>query len=212
MYETMRADRAGSLVGEANNSSRLEGVLADSISALDGAGVRYLFIGGVASSSFGRPRSTRDIDLLVMPEDAETVLAVFARNGFDTEQTDPSWLYKAFKEGVLVDVIFRSKGEIYLDQEMYEHMKTTEFHGRRIKSASPEDLLIIKAVAHSEVTPNHWHDAIALLSYAHFDWNYLIRRARKAPRRILSLLLYAQSSDIAVPGNAIHELYHSIYG
>ena len=28
------------------------------------------------------------------------------------------WLYKAWKDGVLVDVIFRSSGEVYLDDEM----------------------------------------------------------------------------------------------
>jgi hypothetical protein len=146
-----------------------------------------------------------------MPEEAELALRALARRGFKTEKTDPSWLYKGFKDNILVDVIFKSKGEIYLDTEMYQKMITAEFHGRRLRLVAPEDLLIIKAAAHSELTPSHWHDAIALLSYASIDWQYLIRRARRAPRRILSLLLYAQSNDIWVPNSVIHELYSGIF-
>ncbi|MCM2279451.1 MAG: nucleotidyltransferase [Oligoflexia bacterium] len=193
-------------------ADRFDRVLSETVVAIEEAGIRYAFIGGIASGGLGRPRSTRDIDLFVMPEDAEITLRALARHGFKTERTDPSWLYKGFKEGVLVDVIFRSKGEIYLDQEMYQRMIVAEYHGRRLRLVAPEDLLIIKAAAHSELTPSHWHDAIALLSHANLDWEYLIRRARRAPRRILSLLLYAQSNDVWVPNHVIHELYAVIFG
>lgn len=193
-------------------ASRFNRVLEDTVEAMEESGLRYVFIGGIASSGLGRPRSTHDIDLFVMPEDAELALRALAKKGFQIEKTDPSWLYKGFKEDILVDVIFKSKGEIYLDSEMYGRVITAEFHGKRLKFVAPEDLLIIKAVAHSELTPNHWHDATALLSHANLDWDYLIKRARRAPRRILSLLLYAQSNDIWVPNFAIHELYQGIFG
>ncbi|MGZ3709670.1 MAG: nucleotidyltransferase, partial [Bdellovibrionota bacterium] len=160
----------------------------------------------------GRPRSTHDIDLFVVPEEAELALRALAKKGFRTEKTDPSWLYKGFKENILVDIIFKSKGEIYLDSEMQQKMITAEFHGRQLRFVAPEDLLIIKAAAHSELTPNHWHDAIGLLSHAKLDWNYLLKRARRAPRRILSLLLYAQSNDVWVPNWVIHQLHEGIFG
>jgi predicted nucleotidyltransferase len=193
-------------------AGRFDRVLADTVEAMEEAGIRYAFIGGIASGGLGRPRSTHDIDLFVLPEEAEVVLRALARHGFRTEKTDPSWLYKGFKEGILVDVIFKSKGDIYLDSEMYQRSITAEYHGRRLKLVAPEDLLIIKAAAHSELTPGHWHDATALLSHANLDWEYLIKRARRAPRRILSLLLYAQSNDIGVPNYVIHELYATIFG
>lgn len=182
------------------------------MAAMDESGLAYAFIGGVASGGLGRPRSTYDIDLFVHPEDTELALRALQGRGFQTERTDPSWLYKAYKQDILVDVIFKSKGEIYYDAEMNRRVITAEFHGKRLRFVSPEDLLIIKAAAHSEATPNHWHDAIGLLSYANLDWVYLIWRARRAPRRILSLLLYAQSNDIWVPNQAIHELYRSLFG
>lgn len=193
-------------------AGRFNSVLGDVVEAVEEARVRYAFIGGIASGGLGRPRSTHDIDLFVTPEDAELTLRALTKRGFRTEKTDPSWLYKGFKNDILVDVIFKSKGEIYLDQEMYARSITAEFHGRRLRLVAPEDLLIIKAAAHSELCPNHWHDATALLSHASLDWPYLIKRARRAPRRILSLLLYAQSNDIWVPNHVIHELFNGIFG
>lgn len=192
-------------------AERFNRVLGEVVGVMEESGIRYVFIGGIASGGLGRPRSTQDIDIFVVPEEAELALRALSKSGFKTEKTDPSWLYKGYKEGVLVDIIFKSKGEIYLDAEMYQRLITAEFHGKRLRLVSPEDLLIIKAAAHSELTPNHWHDAIALLSYATIDWQYLIRRARRAPRRILSLLLYAQSNDIWVPNYVVHELYSGIF-
>jgi predicted nucleotidyltransferase len=191
---------------------RFNRVLGQCVEALEESGIRYGFIGGVASWGLGRPRSTHDIDIFVMPEDAEPVLRALAKKGFSTEKTDPSWLYKAWKENVLVDVIFKSKGDIYLDSEMYQRLTTAEFHGRKLRLVAPEDLLIIKATAHSELTPGHWHDAIALLTHAQIDWKYLLSRARRAPRRTLSLLIYAQSVDVFVPNSVIQELYSDIFG
>jgi hypothetical protein len=193
-------------------AARFNATLGDVVAALTPTSLRYAFIGGIASSGLGRPRSTHDIDLFVPPEEAELTLRALAKQGFRTEKTDPSWLYKAFKNDVLVDVIFKSKGEIYLDQEMYARTTTAEFHGHRLRLVAPEDLLIIKAAAHSELCPNHWHDATALLSHASLDWAYLVKRARRAPRRVLSLLLYAQSNDIGVPNHVVHELFEGIFG
>jgi predicted nucleotidyltransferase len=192
-------------------AERFDRVLENTVEAMEKAKIRYVFIGGIASGGLGRPRSTHDIDLFVMPEEADLAIKALEEHGFRVEKTDPTWLYKGFKDDILVDVIFKSKGEIYLDTEMYQKIITAPFHGKQLRLVSPEDLLIIKAAAHSEMTPNHWHDAIALLSYANIDWQYLIKRARRAPRRILSLLLYAQSIDIWVPNSAIHELYSGIF-
>ena len=193
-------------------ADRFNRVLTLSAEAMEESGLHYAFIGGIASGGLGRPRSTRDIDLFVAPEDAELALRALAAKGFRTEKTDPSWLYKAFRDDILVDVIFKSKGEIYLDAEMHRRTITREWHGRLLRLVAPEDLLIIKAAAHGEQTPNHWHDAIGILSHANLDWDYLIQRARRAPRRVLSLFLYAQSNDVWVPNQVIHELYQSVFG
>lgn len=191
---------------------RFDRVLGDVVQALEEAGIRYVFIGGIASGGLGRPRATRDIDVFVRPEDADTVLIYLQKHGFQTERTDPNWLFKGFKESVLVDVIFKSKGEIYLDSELYQRMITAEYHGKVLRLIGPEDLIIIKALAHSELTPGHWHDALAVLSHSPLDWDYLTHRARRAPRRVLSLLFYALSNDVYVPRQAIDQLYRWTFG
>jgi predicted nucleotidyltransferase len=192
-------------------AERFNRVLSDAVAAMDESGLRYAFIGGIASGGMGRPRSTHDIDIFVRPEDALLALRAFEKSGFNTEQTDPSWLYKAFKENILVDVIFKSKGEIYLDHEMWQRTSQVEFHGKQLRMVAPEDLVVIKALAHSELTPGHWHDALALLSHANIDWEYLLKRAKRGPRRILSLMLYAQSNDIWVPKRVVDDLYRAIF-
>ena len=194
-------------------SDRLfEVVLADTIQALDGENVAYVFMGGIGAATHGRPRWTHDIDVFVRPEDAGRVLRALAAAGFRTEQTYPDWLYKAFKHDVLVDVIFKSLGGILLDDEMLARAGYEEFLGHRVCVMAPEDLLVIKAVVHDEHMPRHWHDALAIISRCDLDWDYVVRRARRhGARRVLSLMLYAQSNDLVVPSGPIRELFEAIY-
>jgi len=51
-----------------------------------------------------------------------------------------------------------------------------------------------------------------VLASRELDWPYLVERARRGPRRILSLLLYAQSIDLAVPDRVIEELWTTTLG
>lgn len=187
-------------------------VLFDALDAMESRNIPYAMIGGIAASAHSRPRSTHDIDIFVRPEDADAGLEALAQHGFETEVFDPRWLYKGWKEEMMVDLIFKSEGDIYFDDEMHQHAKRITYHGRMISAVSPEDLMIIKAAVHSEVGPHHWHDALAILSHAQVDWRYLLKRARKAPRRILALLIYAQSNDILIPNNVVVELTQMIYG
>ena len=83
--------------------------------------------------------------------------------------------------------------------------------GKYVNAISPEDFLVIKAAAHQEHNPHHWHDALAVLKQGNLDWEYLLKRARHAPRRVLSLLIYGQSNDIAVPNEIIKRLYRSVF-
>jgi hypothetical protein len=197
---------------QTDGTNRFNQTLLATIDALEAAKIDYALIGGVASHGLGRPRTTHDIDVFVRPEDAVTSLDALSKSGFKIEKTDPTWLFKAFKNDILVDIIFKSRGEIYFDSEMSRRAKLVEYHGRRVRAVAPEDLIIIKCVVHDEIGPHHWHDALALLSNASLDWDYLLKRARRAPRRLLSLLFYAQSIDIWVPDRVIHELYKTVFG
>ena len=135
-------------------------------------------------------------------------LEVLESAGFEIDEHDPMWLYKAWKDGVLVDVIFRSSGEVYLADEMLARVRRQVCRGVELPMVSPEDLLVIKAVATAEHGSHHWYDALGIIARNPIDWTYLVERARQAgPRRVLSLLLYAESNDMAVPAEAVEQLF-----
>jgi predicted nucleotidyltransferase len=181
-------------------------VLTEATRIIEAHGVPYVLIGGLASSLLGRPRCSSDVDLMLMPESAGIALDALAEEGFRTERTNPAWLFKAFRDDVLVDLIFKGRGDIYLDAEMLRRASMCSFRGARVRVVPPEDLIVIKAIVHDEETPRHWHDALSVLAHAKIDWDYLVLRAEHGPRRVLSLLLYAQSVDVWVPARPLREL------
>lgn len=187
-------------------------VLDEATAALDASGVSYAAMGGLASATYGRQRWTHDADFFLRdPMDAATALRFLRRAGFATQQTDEHWLYKGIKRGVLVDLIFKAKGDIYYDDEMIARTQRREFKGRLIPVTPPEDLIVIKAIIHDEQTPRHWYDALGIIAGAELDWDYLIGRSSRGPRRMLSLLSYAQSNDLVVPERVIRDLFSAIY-
>jgi predicted nucleotidyltransferase len=127
-------------------------ILREAVKALEDEGITHLVIGGVVAALAGRPRFTHDIDLLVHGQDARPALAALERAGFVTDETEPQWLFKAVKDGVLVDVIFRSTGDILLDDEMLERAMDRDFEGVKVRAIPLEDFIIIKARAHKETT------------------------------------------------------------
>src|SRR5262245_10107137 len=186
-------------------------VLDETIATLDATRIPYLFIGGIGSAVYGRDQGTRDIDVFVRPETARKVLDALDRRGFETREVQEWWLSKAIKDGVLVDVIFRSTRDILLGDEMLERSRSVPFRGRTVPVAPPEDLIVMKASAMSEETSRYWYDAASIISHTSLDWDYLLARARQhGPRRLLSLLLFATSIDIVVPSGPIEALYETI--
>jgi predicted nucleotidyltransferase len=186
-------------------------VLGRAVTALESAGIPYVLIGGLASSVLGRARHSTDVDLFVRPEDGDAALQALARDGFDIERTNPHWIYKGFMDGVLVDVIFKAKGDVYLDDDMFARAPMREFRGQRVRVIPPEDLVVIKAIVHDEETPRHWHDALGVLAAGTTDWDYLVQRAAKSPTRVMSLLLYAESIGLVVPPAVLRRLADTIF-
>jgi len=195
---------------ESSSPDALAAVFADAIAALEDGELPYLLIGGLASAVVGRPRCSADVDLLVRPGDARRALALLAGRGFETEEVNPHWLFKATRDGVLVDVLFKGPRDVYADHAMFARARSATVLGRAVQVAPPEDLLVMKALVHDEETPRHWHDALAILAAGDLDWDYLVERARKGNRRVLSLLYYGASLDLAVPGRALDALRRRI--
>ena len=204
--------RADPFEGLAVDEPTFLGVLDEVLEALNADGVSYAMIGGLASSILGRTRWTHDVDVFLRDQhDAKRAMDALASAGFRTERTDEHWLYKGIKRGVLVDLIFKAKGDIYLDDEVLARVRVEDFKGRMVPVVPPEDLIMIKAVIHDEATPRHWYDALGVIAHSEIDWEYLLERAVHGSRRLLSLLVYAQTNDLVVPDRVIQTLVSRIY-
>jgi predicted nucleotidyltransferase len=196
-----------------SDETTLLDVLDRATKALEQADVDFLVIGGIGSSVWGRDRGLRDIDLFVRPEAADRALEVLGADGFDTSVAFEHWLYKARRDGITVDVIFRSSRDVLLSPEMLARAQLMEFRGRTLRVAPPEDLIIMKAIAADEDTARYWYDAVAMLSTPGLDWDYLVERGRHhGVRRILSLLLFAASVDLPIPQAPMDRLYEMLKG
>ena len=60
--------------------------------------------------------------------------------------------------------------------------------------------------AHSEETPRYWYDGLSVLARNELDWDYLLRRARHGPRRVMSFLLFARSNGLVIPQRVVDAL------
>jgi hypothetical protein len=187
-------------------------VLDDAVRALERDAIDYVLFGGVGSAALGRPRWTHDIDILVAPVDAGRALVTLGKAGFTTERTNEHWIFKATKREIVVDLIFRTVGDIYLDSPMLEHSRRADFLGVDVRVAGPEDQIVIKAIAHDEPSARHWNDALSLIASCDIDWDYLLERSVRGAKRVLSLLIYAQSNDLVLPSWPIERLFEQIYG
>jgi hypothetical protein len=196
---------------ENDDPDRFLRILGEAVGALDQEDLPHAVFGSIAAAVYGRPTASGDIDLLVRPGDAERALKSLAKAGFDTEETDPSWIYKAVRDRVLVDVIFKVRGGVYLDDEILAHLRDVEYRGQPLRVLSPEDTLLIEAFSTEDQVPEHWFSALAILAATPIDWEYLIHRARYGSRRVLSLLAYADSEDYVVPQGVILAAFDLAY-
>jgi predicted nucleotidyltransferase len=149
--------------------------------ALRGADIPFVLGGGVAIWARGGPETEHDLDFFVKPSDAERALQVLSDAGFRPEKPPEGWLYKAWDDDVLVDLIFDPSG-VTIDDEFIERAEETEVHAVRMRVLRPEDVLVTKLLALKE----HSLDYDSLLETARavreqIDWDEVGRRTKDSP-------------------------------
>ncbi len=117
-----------------------------------------VIIGGVAVSLLGRPRTTRDIDALIFPDEKELpeFLEMGKKFGFEGRQKDV--LTFARRNRVLlmrhrptVTDVDISLGVLPFESESLNRAREFRIADITIPLPSPEDLIIMKAVAHRPI-------------------------------------------------------------
>jgi hypothetical protein len=174
-------------------------VYYEATSALDRADIPYVVGGGLAVRAYGRTRYSKDMDIFLSLGRIGATMNVLCRAGFHTRDTDASWLYKAIKDDVLVDLIVRTTGDIRLEQEAVRRGRWVQLQDLPFFVMGPEDLLLRKVYSEAEGRPD-WYDALSMLQQPipAFDWPYFIDLAQThRPERVLSLLLFARSHPVS---------------
>lgn len=174
---------------------------------LDEAQVPYVVGGGIAVNCYVGRRSTHDIDIFVKLDDEDKALEALGGAGFTTEKTDPEWIYKAFRDDILVDIIFRSHGNIQITDETITRSRLLTCNHHQFKVMPPEDLVLMKIFASREARP-HWYDAVDLISMLtdQFDWKYFFSKPAANTKRTLAFLLFADGEKTSIPNWVIRRL------
>jgi hypothetical protein len=126
------------------------------IDVLNRDGVEYGVCGGIALAIHGYPRFTKDIDILVRPEDLDQVFAIAAERGFNlsarplrfdvgtSKEREIRRISKIQGEDVMTLDLLLSTGilqEAWVDREVFE------WEGRAVKAVSAQALVKMKRVA-----------------------------------------------------------------
>lgn len=128
--------------------------LRDLVAWLQAERVPGVVIGGVAASLLGRPRVTRDVDAVVLLDEGcwQKFLATGARFGFTPRRADALafaqqarvLLVRHEPSGIDADVVF---GALPFEEEIIARAVWVDLGGVSLPLPSPEDLIIMKAVA-----------------------------------------------------------------
>jgi hypothetical protein len=192
-------------VGGATRNYYLD-VVREATGILAHEGVDHLVIGGAATRVIlGLPlNEAEDMDVFIRREDAAGLLEAFAGAGFSTSRRDERWIYKAAKPDVTIDLIFRAGETIGLDDRHLERSTMVKVDDIAFPVPAAEDLVVMKAVFDADDRQGRWYGALSILRQREIDWNYLAERGlAHAPRRILSLMLYAADMGLDVPAEVI---------
>jgi len=129
--------------------------LRDLVAWLQGKGVPGVIIGGVAASILGRPRVTHDVDALVLldEENWEDFLISGKKFRFVPRLADALTfaqksrvlLVRHKSSGIDVDITF---GSLPFEKKAIRQVVWADVKGIRLPLPRPEDLIIMKAIAH----------------------------------------------------------------
>jgi predicted nucleotidyltransferase len=155
--------------------------LKKAAAALREEDIPFLLGGGLACWVRGGPESDHDLDLMVKEEDADRALDVLAQAGFRPEKPPEGWLYKAWDDRVLVDLIFHPTG-IRITDEVFERGEDLEVVATRMRVMALEDVFVAKLLALDERSL----DYASLLEMARpvreqVDWDEVRRRTAESP-------------------------------
>ena len=131
---------------QAESFDQLLDAMKRAAAALRESDVPFLLGGGLASWARGGPRTEHDVDFFVRPEHADAGLRALDDAGMETERPPEQWLFKAYDDGILIDLIFEPSGHV-VDDGMFDRAEELDVHAVRMRVAALEDVLATKLLS-----------------------------------------------------------------
>lgn len=109
-------------------------------------GIRYAVAGAYALNVHtGICRDTKDLDLFLTAENAQSALKCLRERGFDCEVCDRVWLYKAHRKGYFVDLITgMSNAVLTVEDSWIDRARRAVIEGVDTRVLAAEELLASK--------------------------------------------------------------------
>jgi hypothetical protein len=160
--------------GSTTEQAGLRSALKQSASALKADGVPFALGGGYALWAGGAPEPIHDVDLVVSEEDVQTAVDSLSAASFRIDRPPEDWLFKAYLDDDLVDVLHRLAG-VPVERSLIATATEREILGVRIPVLPPTPIMIAKLLSLSE----HYADFAALLPSVRavreqLDWRTII--------------------------------------
>jgi hypothetical protein len=147
-----------SAAGPTIEDTGLRSALKQSASALKADGVAFALGGGYALWASGAPEPIHDVDMVVPEDEVQAAVDSLSAAGFSIERPPEDWLFKAYLDDDLVDVLHRLAG-VPVERELIDTATEREILGVRIPVLPPTPIMIAKLLSLSE----HYADFASLL-------------------------------------------------
>ena len=172
------------------------------VAALRDAEVPFALGGSFAAWARGGPEPQNDLDLMLKPGDAERALEVLEQAGMRTERPPEEWLFKAWHDRVMIDLIFCPAG-LEMTDEVLARAETMPVLAVNTPVMAMEDMLVTKLRALDE----HALDYTSLLGIARalreqIDWNQLRARSGDSPYAQAFFTLVAELGIVEPPAGS----------
>ena len=135
------------------------------------ADVPFMLGGGLAVWAHGGPATDHDLDFMLRPKDADRALEALERAGMRPEKPPEGWLYKAWDDSVMIDLIFEPTG-VVVDDGLFQRADELEVNAVTMLVMSLEDVLITKLLTLDEHTLDY--EPLLLIARAlreRIDWD-----------------------------------------
>lgn len=155
--------------------------LKKATAALRDAQIPFALAGGIASWARGGPPREHDLDFFVKPSDADRALSAMVDAGMRPEKPPEGWLYKAYDNDVMIDLIFEPASGPVTDEELDRALEM-EVQATRMRVLAPTDILVTKLLALKEHEVDY--DSVLEISRAlreQIDWDDLRARTEHSP-------------------------------